>query len=500
MKKRIFLLVLVISLALTLCGCFGMGEEEKPSEFYGTLKISSYKPDTLNPVLTENNANLRMLKLIFEPLIICDEEQRPVPVLADSYSVSDDGLTWTVNLKQNVLWHDGTSFTVADVEYTYNTIMESEEETRYTDNLKNVIKITHLSDYTIVFNLEKPQTNFVNLLNIPIIKNSPVFKPIGTGPYKYSYKKNKSIILKVNGNWHGENLPSISTIEVKILPDKNLLVYAFTSSEVDVAVPKMTELTSYAGYSDYETAGFPSGSFNFIYLNTENEYLKIKEIRQAIMLAINKRRINDEVLLGHGNVTDTIINPAWWMYNASAAEEYGYDAKAAVEKVQNNIPAGSRIKLRLLVNEGNDIKLNVSGIIRECLSEAGIDVDIVFADWDNYLATIEAGDYDMYLGEICYSSEVNPEYILGEDSRYKKVLDKLQKQTTEEGKKKVYYELQDDLARDIPLIPLYFDVETVLYNNRISGDVRPLRDNVYYNINNWVLDTADKEEQDKQNN
>lgn len=488
MKKKTYLIIAVMTVIFFLTGCFGMGEEEKENQFYGMLKISSYKPDTLNPILTENNANLRMLKLIFEPLIICDEEQRPVPVLADSYSISDDGLTWTVNLNQNVVWHDGAPFTAEDVEFTYNIIMDSDGNNRYSDNLKNVTKITHLSDYTIVFNLEKPQTNFINLLNIPIIKNAENFKPVGTGPYMYGYKKNKSIILKANENWHGEPLPTIANIEVKILPDKDLMVYAFTSSEVDVAVPKMTEWTGYAGYSDYETAGFPSGNFNFIYLNTENKYLKIKEIRQAIVLAINKRRIKDEVLLGHGNITDTIINPAWWMYNASAAEKYAFDAKSAVAKVQNNIPAGSRIKLKLLVNSKNDIKLNVSGIIRECLSEAGIDVDIVFADWDNYLQTINDGNYDMYLGEICYSPEINPEYVLGENSRYKKLLDNLQKQTTEEGKKMVYYELQEKVARDIPLVPLYFDVETVLYNNRISGDLRPLRDNVFYNINNWVLD------------
>lgn len=495
MKKRTALLLLCIVVSILFTGC---GKDQVPAstretaEQYGMLKIYSYKPDTLNPLYTKNNANLQMLRLIFEPLVICDEEQRPMPVLADSYSVADDGLAWTVNLKQNVKWHDGSPFTSADVEETYQEVLNNPEDTLFYDNLRNVDKILSLSDYTIVFNLKTPQTNFINLLNIPIIQKASEhaisnFSPVGTGPYQYAYKKNKSIYLKASQTWRGSTPPMIANIEVKLLPDKNTSVFAFEANEVDLVIPNMVDWSSYSNNVDNEITEYPSGNFNFIYLNRENPHLAKKEVREAIVYAINKNRINTEVLLSHGAVTDTIMNPNWWMYNGNAASIYEYNVKEAIERVLKADSDKKGIVLKLLVNDDNDIKFNVAGIIQDCLTEAGIETQVEFAPWEDFLAKIEQGSYDMYLGEMNYSPEVNPAYLLNGMEEYSALLDDLQKQTTEEGRKQAYYRIQEKVAWDIPLVPLYFDVESILYSSRISGQIRPLRDNVFYSIDKWKI-------------
>jgi len=494
------ILSLILAVVILLCGCGSPSVDKNNNNADnkqvptsgGVLKIHSYNPDTLNPILTQNKANEQMLGLVFDSLVKCDETQKIIPVLASNYDVSSNGLMWTITTRTGVKWHDGTDFSAYDVESTLQIIKNGSFNTIYAQNLQNVLKITASSSDVLEITLKTPQTNFINLLDIPIIKKvkTPAkdnFSPIGTGTYIYNSQANKIITLSSNKDWWGaEHTPYIDTIEVHLLPDKNTSIFAYEAKEIDVVSTNMLNRGRYSGNSENKIVEYPSGNYNFIGLNLTNKYLSNKEMRIAIASTVNKKRIFDEILLSHGRITETFLSPAWWVYNAETVQ-YKFDTKLAREKIESLNLNPQKIAIELLVCSENEIKCRVADIIKAGLKDIGVDARIRLASWDEYNSLIERGSYDMYLGEINYSSEINPAYVLKGLTDFEPLLSDLQNQVNDDGRKKSFFSLQNKFAEDLPQIPLYFDAAALLYNNRVTGDIKPLRTNMFNNISEWFI-------------
>ena len=486
MKKFISLLLAMV-LVLSFTGCKDnkdVGENSGVKKANETLKIHCYAYDSLNPLVNDNETTMQMLRLMFESLVECDETQYPKPVLAESYSVSSDGLVWNIKLKKGVKWHDGTEFTAKDVLYTYNYVMENVETLPYAINVSNIESVNTLGNYELSFKLVSPQANFMNLLEIPVVKSQDggIFNPVGTGPYVYSDTKNKIVYLKANDKWHNGKL-FVENIEVKILPDSETSVYAYVSKEIDiVTVNSGNGLGDYTSNSDNVILDYPSNTFNFICINTNTEPLSNRLFRKAIAHAIDKEAINSEVLLSHGAVADSCMHSRWWLYNPGVTK-YAYSQDKALN-VLNDVKKSMKISaISLMVNSDNPDKVKVADMIKKNLADCGITLIIEYVDWGTFAERVATGNYQMYLGTVKYSAEINPQYVLTNPSvSMQKLFMELQQQTTEEGIKKKYYEIQEKAALELNIIPLYFDVNMVMYNKRIEGQINPHRINVYNGI------------------
>ena len=491
--KKITALVLVLCISLCVFGC----KKEEPKNITDpavqtenqTLKIHCYNLVNMNPLDNVNETNLQMFNLIYESLYICDKTQKAQPVLASGYSVSSDGLTWTVNLKSGIKWHDGTELTAKDVVYTYQYVLNNSEFSAYAINVSNISSVTAVSDYAVNFSLKTPQANFLNLLEIPVIKSSDgkEFTPVGTGAYVYSKTENKTIYLTANPNWH-KGSSAIQDISVKILPDEDTATYSYISKEIDViSANSGNEMGKYTSNSDNVIVDYTSNNFNFIGINTNSEPLSNRLFRKAIAHSIDKNAINSQILLSHGSVANSCMNSQWWVYNpAVTVYEYSKDkALNVLNEVQKNMKLSD---ITLLVNEENPDKLKVAELIQKNLADCGITMNIESVDWTNFSDRIATGNYQMYLGTVKYSSEINPQYVIinpGPDLQ--KLFIELQSQTAEEGVQKKYFEIQEKIAIDLHIIPLYFDVGAVLYNKRIQGQPNPYRTNVFNGIENLKL-------------
>ena len=141
-----------------------------------------------------------------------------------------------------------------------------------------------------------------------------------------------------------------------------------------------------------------------------------------------------------------------------------------------------------MVNTENQNKVKVAEIIKKNLADCGISLYIEYVDWATFTERVATGNYQMYLGTVKYSAEINPQYVFSNPSvSMQKLFVELQQQTTEEGVKKKYYEIQEKAALELNIIPLYFDVNMVMYNNRIEGQVNPCRINVFNGIEGLKL-------------
>ena len=492
---KVVCLFLVLAVVFLTAGC---KENEKPEQEQGkvaaeeanrTLKIHCYTYESLNPLTEQNEVNTQMLRLIFESLIVCDQTQKAQCVLADNYAVSPDGTVWTVNIKSGIKWHDGSDFTAYDVEKTYKDVLSYKEQSPYYALLTNLSDVYAGSDTEVNFKLEQPQVNFINLLDVPIVKyhSGEKFQPVGTGPYKYTEVKEKNIHLAANDSWHGGKT-SIKNVEVKILPDKDTAVYAYVSKEIDiVSVTSSKDWSEYSSNSDNVIVDYPSNTFNYICINPAAEPLSNRLLRMAVAHSVDKEKICSEVLLSHGTVADSCMNRSWWVYN-SGVTNYGYEPKKAsdtVEELKKNMKIPT---IHLMVNSESEDKCRVAEMIKDNLQESGINIAIDYVDWAAFTDNVNSGNYQMYIGTVKYAGDINPAYIVkNSDEKLAGLFEQLKMLSDEKAIKEKYFEIQDKIAQDINIIPLYFDNGSVMYNKRIEGDFKPFRTYIYNGIESLKL-------------
>ncbi|MCK9479594.1 MAG: ABC transporter substrate-binding protein [Firmicutes bacterium] len=490
--------IIALFCVLFLFGCHmnqsakdGVDKEQTPAPALGgTLKIHSYNFDTLNPLFTKSKTNRQVLMLIYDFLIACDDNQIPHPILSSGFSVSDDALVWTVNINEKIRWHDGAYLTASDVAATLNAVRNSQADSAYKENLSNAKSIEAFAD-SVVITLKEPQTNFINLLEIPIVKaedapNKDIEKPIGTGCYIYIEKTHE--IMYLTSNKTGRHLPYIENINVYLLPNKETSVFAFEAKEIDIAQTDMTGRGDFSGYAQSKAVEFNSGCYNFLAFNTENEHLSNLYIRKAIAHAISKKQIFEEALLSKGTLCNSFVHPEWQFYNEKV-DEYEYNPATASHILAEQEVLPESIRFNILVNEENKLRVKVAKIIAQQLKTCGINAHVELLSWGRFKEQITNGKFDMYLGEINFSNELNPAYIVPQTEPFALLLQQLQAQTTNEGRKDLYNTIQLEYSKLLPAIPLYFSVESILLNNKIKGNIRPLRNNIFNNIHEWYIET-----------
>lgn len=428
----------------------------------GQINLFSTPPDTLNPVLTKNAYIKDYLAFVFESLVELDKKQKPVPLLAENWEVSEDLLVWTFRLRDNVYWHDGTPFTSEDVKFTFDLILNSDDDSIYKGNIENIESYYVENDKIFKIKLFEPDSFTPERLIFPIIKSAAKFtgdmgnaedlaagedelednnmegeeiaagegieaatgidfKPIGTGPYVFKeYKKDEYILLESNEKWwkgigegeKGENLPYISRINIKIFKKNSSVGDAFQSNKVDVVHMSRAAWIRYNGRMDITLKRYPSNEFEFIAFNLSNDILKETEIRKAIAYTVDRTKIINDIMPGEAVASEFPVIPDTWMYDTNViSNEVSLEKARALisesgwEENRNGVLSkriGWRnvpLELELLVNNDNDTRIKVAEEIKKQLSSVGITVNINKVKWDELNKRVKDGKFDMvFLG------------------------------------------------------------------------------------------------------
>jgi peptide/nickel transport system substrate-binding protein len=304
----------------------------------GTLRMSQASSPSSASLLEESSANsLQPFMPVFNNLVVYDQQDkvvRPesiVPDLATEWSWSPDNLVLTMKLRQGVAWHDGKPFTSADVQCTWEMILEKRPSNwrkngrkEWYDNLKDV-SVT--GPYEVRFTLARPQASFLSLLASGW---SPVYpchvdgramrqKPIGTGPFKVvEYKANHMIRLAKNPDYWKPGRPYLDGLEYRIVPSGATRVLEFIAGQIDVT-GGAAAVTS-TGLKDIR-AGVPnavcetnSGNVTAaLLINTKAAPFDNPKLRRAISFAIDRRAFV-QAMHGDARLGGIIMSPpdgAW---------------------------------------------------------------------------------------------------------------------------------------------------------------------------------------------
>jgi peptide/nickel transport system substrate-binding protein len=314
--------------------------------------------DTVNGVLGNDSPSNYFLGLIFETLVGVDPNDGTiVPGLADSYEIAADGITYTFHLNPNAKWHDGTPLTAADVEFSASAYLSTDTGSAYTTQIGLELASTEVvDDHTIkmiatdklaTFLYDVPGTMFIMPKHIwesvPFSewKNDPgstgedPARVVGTGPFKFKgWTEGESATVTKNADyWDPESIPHIDEIVFRVLPDQNAANQALLAGEVDVIEripPASVEEMKNAENAEVRT--FDTLAFNWYSLNLQKPIFQEVAVRQAMMYALDRKLIAQEIYLGFAEQADGTQPKLSFAYAPDRIETiYNYDPDKAMQ-------------------------------------------------------------------------------------------------------------------------------------------------------------------------
>ncbi|MGN1270836.1 MAG: ABC transporter substrate-binding protein [Clostridia bacterium] len=459
--------------------------------------------DKINPVLTQNKDVQYIDKLIFNSLVNVSKDFKIESDLAQEISKINDK-TYIIKIKENVVWHDGTSFTTEDIAFTIEGLKS--KNTLYKQNVEKIIKTEIIDKNTIKIFLEEPVSFFEYMLNFPILANHAYNKqtlepttniPIGTGDYKVvKINENEIQLEKSNTNLNEK----IDIINIKLCKDVKEVYSKFSKQELDLILTQNIYYEDYIGTIGFNTEVSKGREFDYLAINNEKKLLQNKEIRKAIYYAIDKKEIIYNVYNNKYIATDFPLDYGCYLYqNGENQDDYNLNnAKGILTEAgwtyRNNswIKQNSKLEFNLIVNNENQKRVMVAESIKKQLEKIGIKINIVKVNNNGFKNYLKNKNYDIILtGNIIpIYPDLTSYFGEGNLSNYNnqeinEILKEINSIESEELLKQKYNRIYEIYKEEIPFISLYNNSNFLLHKKALKGDLSNNWYNIFYNIENW---------------
>lgn len=499
---------------------FGSEEEivkiQKEADIITELRVPVVKFDTINPILSKNQNIQDISRLIYEPLLNIDEEYKIQLCLAKEWSKVNE-TSYVIKLKENIKWNDGNLFTAKDVQFTIDRLKDETVSSIYTYNVQYVIGLEVIDNYTIKINLSQAVPFFEYNLTFPIMSSkyyenedfvltSKNENPVGTGRFKVT-KENGNLLLKQNENWWNKDNDSTKLTKIHIIKYDNMgeVYNALKIGNIDIVTTESLEIESYIGTIGYNEKAYKGRKIDYLAFNCNNEILANTEVRQAISYSIDKQNIVSAIYNDKYYVANFPLdfgsyvyenNKVNYEYNVEKAksilQENGWELKNKIwQKVQNYKTL--KLKFDLVVNSTNNLRVEVAEKIKNTLeNDLGIKINIIKASDAQYKKYLENKNYDIILTGKYSGYSPNLSNYFGENNlsnfnneNAKKIIQEISNIRDEKLLKEKYNALIDIYQKEMPYVYLYYNKETLLYSNKLMGDIQPNSYNIFFNIGSW---------------
>ncbi len=373
---------------------------------------------TLDQHTTSAGATRNVAMNVFEALITRDADMNPVPDLATSFDVSDDGMRYTFHLREGVTFHNGKPMTSADVAASFDRYREIGGNR---SNLDAVEKWEMPDDNTFVLVMKHPQATFIENLStytVPIVimpseeaaKGVGEIDIIGTGPFKYvEFVPDSHVLLErfddyvptkvmaTNSGFGGYKQACVDSVRFRMITETGARMAALETGEVHIAtaVPAISK-DRLAALEGVELASRLQG-LSMGYPNFSNPPTDNLKVRQAMAAAINAEEIADAASDGEFQLQGAFQYPTQAYYSEAGLDMYNQNnpekARALLEEAgYNNEP------VTLLATQQFQWSYNAALVMSEQLKAAGFNVELSVLDWPTALATSRdaAGDWNFF--------------------------------------------------------------------------------------------------------
>lgn len=482
----------------------------------GTMvMIAQPEPPSLAPYLSTSGPIGLVAPKIYNGLLDYDLDLNPVGELAETFTVSDDGLTVTFNLRAGVTWHDGKPFTSADVQFTIMEVLKKFHP-RGPNSFREVSSIDTPDELTAVFNLDRPAPYMMrafssyespivpkHLLEGKDVREAELSNnPVGTGPFKFvEWKKGQYIRLDKNENYWREGYPLLDRIVARIIPDASTRTAAMESGEVHYGAFGAIPNIDVVRLRESEDIGVTTDGYAMINpmalieLDVTEAPFDSKALRQAISLVIDRQFLIDNIWFGYGKPATSAMTSNFEPLGLYTPTPTYYPAKPDVDAAIALLEAagmsadadGVRAKAIIdLIPYGEDWR-RAGEYLKQALASIGLSLELRYEDVPTWLKRIYA-DYDFALN-VNYFYQL-PDPVIGVQRHYgtdqirqgtpfvnstrysnPKVDELLAAGAVESDASKrseIYGELQSILGEDLPVINLFEMEFLTVYSEKLK--------------------------------
>jgi peptide/nickel transport system substrate-binding protein len=504
-------------------------------------------PQFINPLFSElNDVDRDLCALIFEGLTTINERNEIVPLLAERWTISDDGLTYTFYLRESVRWQDGEPFTADDVRFTIELLQNPDfPGLPYLTTLWQSVEVRQLNRYTIQFTLHEPYAPFLDyttiglvpkhvLEDVPVseLKEHPFnYAPVGTGLFKVQELTPEHIVLVTNPYHRSWSQAMLDAIEFKFYPSYEHILAAYEAGEImGISRILAKDIEKARSNPDLQVLSARLSGYSLIFLNLNNPekpFFQDQRVRQAMLYALDRQGLIDRVLGGQGLVVHSPIMPQSWAYNPDV-QQYDYNPERAKRLLEQagwevaksdkmtlnefgpqdalvRTKRGQLLEFTLLTNDVPDrvalahavaeqwravgIRAYVQAVSMSQLTQEHLyprEFDAVLLQWQSL-----PPDPDAY--PVWHSTQIGEggQNYAGFVNRDADEAIEIARQITDRGERtRLYYQFQEIFGQEVPAILLYQGVYTYCVDNQVRNvQIAPMLDpsGRFYSIAHWAV-------------
>lgn len=450
-----------------------------------------------------------MPDLSYEPLLAAE-----MPKL-----VSEDPQVVEYKLKDNLTWSDGKPLTSEDAKYTFDQIMNEDNDIASRVGWEDIEKFETPDEQTVRMTFSTPYAPWRDLLadNYPILPkhfyedkdfNKALNNEImGSGPYKFKeWKKGESLTVEANENYWGEK-PAIKEVTYRFIPDSNTLIASLESGEVSfIYPPPDIGLLERLKGIDGAQVQFKAGVI-WEHLAFNLEKVPDLRIRQALAYGIDREQIVNELLKGQVNPLESWVMPDQKPYYTPAWEKYKYDKARAKQLVDEAKAEGAKTEITFSTTSDNRLRETLQEVVQQQLKDVGIDIKIkntsattFFGEWTvdgnfelaewAWLATPDPTQTILFSKDQIPTDD-NPggqNYYRYENDEVTRLLKESDKVLDERQRADLFKQAQNQMAEDLPIIPMYQRPDYYAFAENLTGpDVNPTLAGPFWNMGDWKL-------------
>ena len=518
-RKRYFALAAALSMSLTIFGC-GREESKQQEKTHDSSVVAevvsdgkftlNYTPNaSLNPYTTTSELNRIADQLAYETLTVVDNVFLVHPGLFTEWS-TEDGMHWTFKVDTTRKFHDGHMMSAADAAYSIQCAKECDT---YAMRLRHVASAEPGEEEgTVEITMDAANTQLPVLLNIPVIGNNTLGMNLapGTGPYQFdSGGKSLSVF---SDHPDAKEMP-VDTIELESFPNMEDIVSAFSSGTLDLVCNDPTGSIDLGFGTVSEARQYSTTNLQYIGFNTNSAFFIAPERRAALTRLVD--RAYAVAMLNDSAVAAPLpFHPVSPYYDEQLAASLAFDPEAgkkALEKAHvvdydgdeqrefllgTDESSAQKFNLTFLVCSDSTQKTAIANKIAGDLQGLGIPVTVKSLAWQEYLAALESGNFDLYYGEVRLGADFDLAPLLAPggalsfggitNGAYSEA-NTAYLSASDADRAAAAKALLRLVADNAPIIPVCFEKHEVCAHRGIVGGFSPTQYNIFDNLPEWVI-------------
>lgn len=541
-KNRVWILSALLVAGLSLTACGGAKQTDtKGTESSGNPEAAAAgkegesslalcigpSPETIDPALNSTLDGGSMILHLTEGLTRFDQEANIVPGAAESWDISEDGLTWTFHIRKGLKWSDGSDLNAHDFEYSWKRVADPDTAAPYAGDILGYLSgyeeasqgdldklgVKAVDDDTLEVKLVGPCTYFDKLAGfptlVPVNQKAIEANPeswtqspdsyISNGAYKLSeYTDGDRIVMAKNENYWDKDNVTMDTLTFHLMEDPNTCYTAYNDGSLDLTNQVPTE--EYQALADNpEFHKEPTIGTSYVIFNCTRAPFDNPKVRYALSLAIDRKYIAETMMLNTVEPATTIVGPgvsdveagSSFMEVSRETYEKLYDVddyEAQLQKAKEVLaeagyPEGNGFPSFEYLNNIGGYNMTIAEYLQSCWKQLGITMNINNQEWKTMSADRRSGNFDVARGSWILDwddpSNILNLFVIGsgnnngkyENPEYDALIQKSKKALTTEEHMSALHEAEQLILKDVPIAPFTHSSEKWLQKSDLSDVV-----------------------------